>query len=187
MRYPLVSIHLEERTPERVWEMLAKGRLSAAFTRPVRISENAALRTLLVREERLGVVVPATHPLARRRTVQWRHLANEPLVVLARREGVGLHDAMLASCRQAGFAPRIVYTPSLIGTVFSYVEAGVGVGIVPESIQGQETGLKFSLLHPTAAVQLVLAWPEREDTPSVQRFRELVEEWLREGKLWRKE
>src|ERR1700753_2198960 len=23
-RYPLVSIHLEERTPERVWEMLAK-------------------------------------------------------------------------------------------------------------------------------------------------------------------
>src|SRR3954447_24017064 len=34
-RYPLVSIHLEERTPERVWEMLAKGRLSVAFTRPV--------------------------------------------------------------------------------------------------------------------------------------------------------
>src|SRR5207244_717752 len=34
-RYPLVSIHLEERTPERVWEMVAKGRLSAALTRPV--------------------------------------------------------------------------------------------------------------------------------------------------------
>ena len=33
-RYPRVSIHLEERTPERVWEMLARGRLSAAFTRP---------------------------------------------------------------------------------------------------------------------------------------------------------
>ena len=33
-RYPLVSIHLEERTPERVWEMVAKGRLSAALTRP---------------------------------------------------------------------------------------------------------------------------------------------------------
>ena len=34
-RYPLVSIHLEERTPERVWEMVAKGRLSVAMTRPV--------------------------------------------------------------------------------------------------------------------------------------------------------
>jgi len=37
-RYPLVSIHLEERTPERVWEMVAKGRLSAALTRPERVA-----------------------------------------------------------------------------------------------------------------------------------------------------
>ena len=33
VRYPLVSLHLEERTPERGWEMLAKGRLSVSFTR----------------------------------------------------------------------------------------------------------------------------------------------------------
>ncbi|MCD6051775.1 MAG: hcaR, partial [Verrucomicrobia bacterium] len=38
-RYPLVSIHLEERTPERVWEMVAKGRLSVALTRPVMAHE----------------------------------------------------------------------------------------------------------------------------------------------------
>src|SRR6185295_14876723 len=43
-RYPLVSIHLEERTPERVWEMVAKGRLSAALTRPVLVSEAIGLR-----------------------------------------------------------------------------------------------------------------------------------------------
>src|SRR4026207_484974 len=34
-RYPRVAIHLEERTPQRVWEMVARGRLSAALTRPV--------------------------------------------------------------------------------------------------------------------------------------------------------
>lgn len=186
-RYPRVSIHLEERTPERVWEMLAKGRLSAAFTRPVRSAESAILRTLLVREERLGAVVPRTHPLAARKNLTWGHLANQPLVVLARREGVGLHDAMLTSCRAAGFSPRIAYTPSLIGTVMSYVEAGAGVGIVPESVIGNEPGLKFALLRPIAAVQLVLVWPENEDTPAVQRFRELVEEWLAAGKLWRRE
>src|SRR5262245_51578378 len=50
-RYPLVSLHLEERTPERVWEMLAKGRLSAAFTRPVSIAEASGLRTIVLREE----------------------------------------------------------------------------------------------------------------------------------------
>src|SRR5437867_892138 len=48
--YPLVSIHLEERTPERVWEMVAKRRLSAALTRPVHAHEALGLRTILLRE-----------------------------------------------------------------------------------------------------------------------------------------
>src|ERR1051326_8542495 len=52
-RYPRVSIHLEERTPERVWEMVAKGRLSAALTRPVLVHEALGLRTIVLRQERL--------------------------------------------------------------------------------------------------------------------------------------
>src|SRR5678815_5535762 len=47
-RFPRVAVHLEERTPERVWEMLAKGRLSAAFTRPVATTEVSGLRTILL-------------------------------------------------------------------------------------------------------------------------------------------
>ena len=57
-RFPLVSLHLEERTPERVWEMLAKGRLSAAFTRPVLREGTAGLQTIVLRKERFGVVLP---------------------------------------------------------------------------------------------------------------------------------
>src|SRR6266478_1088958 len=74
-RFPLVSIHLEERTPERVWEMLAKRRLSAAFTRPVSIAEASGLRTLLLRNERFGAVLSPAHPLAQRETLPWRLLA----------------------------------------------------------------------------------------------------------------
>jgi DNA-binding transcriptional LysR family regulator len=184
-RYPRVSIHLEERTPERVWEMLARGRLSAAFTRPVPTTEGLGLRTVLMRRERLGAVVPPAHPWAGRKAVPWRRLAGEPLVVLARREGVGLHDAVLASCRRAGFPPRLAATPSLIGTVLAHVEAGTGIGVVPESVDPPGSPLAFVLLKPVAAVDLVLVWQEHEDTPAVQRFRELVVDWLRSGKLWK--
>jgi DNA-binding transcriptional LysR family regulator len=184
-RYPLVSLHLEERTPERVWEMLAKGRLSAAFTRPVSIAEASGLRTIVLREERFGAVVSSTHPLAKQKTLPWKALAREPLIVLARREGVGSHDGILAACRQAGFAPRLAYTPSLIGTVISYVEAGAGVGIVPESVNTSEASLRFIPLRPAATVPLVLVWREDDDTPAVQRFRELVTEWLNKRLLWK--
>ncbi len=185
-RYPLVSIHLEERTPERVWEMVAKGRLSLGLTRPVPMSEALGLRTILLRDERLGIVVPVAHELAKRKNVSWRALEREPLIVLARREGAGLHDAVLAGCRAAGFAPRLAHTPSLIGTVLSYVEAGAGVGIVTDSVVTPEHPLRFIPLKPGITVPLVLVWQEDEDDPPVQRFRELVVEWQRAGKLWAK-
>jgi DNA-binding transcriptional LysR family regulator len=183
-RYPLVSIHLEERTPERVWEMVAKGRLSAALTRPVLSHEALGLRTIVLREERLGLVVPASHPLARRRTVPWTALAREPLIVLARREGMGLHDAVIAGCRQAGVIPRLAHTPSLIGTVMSYVEAGAGIGVVTESVVTPMPALHFVLLKPLQRVPLVFVWQEDDDSPPVQRFRELLLEWKAAGKLW---
>jgi DNA-binding transcriptional LysR family regulator len=183
-RYPRVAIHLEERTPERVWEMVAKGRLSVGITRPVPLAEDLGLQTIPLRQERLGVVVPMQHPFASARSVGWMQLEREPLVVLARREGVGLHDAVLAGCRQAGLTPRLVQTPSLIGTVLSYVEAGVGVGVVTEGIVPAEHPLKFVPLRPDVSVPLVLVWQEDADSPHLKRFRELVVEWKKARKLW---
>jgi len=183
-RYPLVSIHLEERTPERVWEMVAKGRLSAALTRPVLAHEALGLRTIVLNEERLGIVVPTNHPLAKRRSVPWTALAREPLIVLARREGMGLHDAVIAGCRQAGVTPRLAHTPSLIGTVMSYVEAGAGIGVVTETVVTPTPALHFVLLKPVQRVPLVFVWQEDDDSPPVQRFRELLLEWKAAGKLW---
>ncbi len=185
-RYPRVAVHLEERTPERVWEMVAKRRLSAAITRPVVAQEGLGLRTVVLGEERLGIVVPNTHPLAKRRFVPWTLLAREPLIVLARREGMSLHDAVIAGCRRAGVTPRLAHTPSLIGTVMGYVEAGAGIGVVTESVVPQSAGLRFVLLKPEQRVPLVLVWQEDEDTPPVQRFRELLIEWKNAGKLGRR-
>ena len=183
-RYPLVAIHLEERTPERVWEMVAKRRLSVALTRPVLTHQALGLKVIVLRNERLGVVVTRNHPLAGRRSLSWKALAREPLIVLARREGMGLHDGVLAGCRQAGFTPRLAHTPSLIGTVLSYVEAGAGVGVVTDSVVDAGGNLQFVPLIPAVTVPLVLVWQEDDDSPPLQRFRELLLEWKQTGKLW---
>ena len=183
-KYPLVSIHLEERTPERVWEMVAKGRLSVAMTRPVLSHESLGLRTILLRKERLGIVVHTDHPLAKKRTIPWTALELQPLIVLARREGISLHDSVIASCRQAGFTPHLAETPSLIGTVLRYAEAGSGVGVVPDSVMVEEKSLTFIPLTPASYVELVLVWQEDLDPPQARRFRELIIDWKNRGKLW---
>ncbi len=183
--FPRVTVHLEERTPERVWEMVAKRRLSAALTRPVLVHEALGLRTVNLHEERLGVVVPATHSFASRTWLPWTALSGEPLIVLARREGIGLHDAVIAGCRQAGVVPRLAHTPSLIGSVMLYVAAGAGLGVVTESVVTPGPELKFILLKPVLRVPLVFVWHEDDDSPPVRRFRELLLEWKRLSRLER--
>ena len=60
-------------------------------------------------------------------------------------------DAALAACREAKFTPRVSHTPSLIGTVLQYVEAGAGIGIIPESVASEKTESAVELvpLKPT--------------------------------------
>jgi len=182
--HPLVAIHLEERTPERVWEMVSKRRLTLGMTRPVATHEALGLKTALLRDEPLGVVVPAAHPFAARKQISWPALAGEPLIFLSRREGMSLHDTILVGCRQAGFAPRIAHTPSLIGTVLTYVEAGAGVGIITDSVMTQTPALRYIPLRPQRTVPLVVVWHEDDDPPAAQRFRKLLLDWKASGNLW---
>ena len=183
-RYPLVSLHLEERTPERVWEMVAKGRLSAALTRPVPTPQDLGLRTILLRDEKLGAAVRPDHEFADKKSLNWKSLDKQPLIVLARREGASLHDTVLLGCRQAGFIPKLTHTPSLIGTVLAYAEGGAGIGIVTDTIVDPNSSLKFVPLTPVQTVPLVLVWQEDHDSPPLQRFRELIVEWKAKRWLW---
>ncbi len=183
-RFPRVAVHLEERTPERVWEMVRQHRVTIGITRPVATAAALGLRTEVLREEPLGVIVPHNHPFARRAWLAWPALTDQPLIVLSRREGLSLHDAILLGCRQAGFAPRITHTPSLIGTVLTYVEAGAGLGIATDSILSPEAPLRFIPLRPARRVPLVLLWHEDDQPPAAGQFRELLLAWSAAGLLW---
>ncbi|MBE2282850.1 MAG: LysR family transcriptional regulator [Prosthecobacter sp.] len=181
-RFPRVTVILEERTPERVWEMVSKGRLSVGLTRPVLAHEALGLQTLLLREEKFCAAVPKDHPWTKLTSLPWKKLAGEPLIILARREGAGSHDTIRAACDEAGFEPRIKHTPSLIGTIMQYVEAGAGIGVVPESTMSRN--LALIPLKPQHTIPLVMVWAKEGNDPAVSAFRELVKEWSRDGKLW---
>jgi DNA-binding transcriptional LysR family regulator len=131
-------------------------------------------------------VVPESHALAKKKSIPWKTLASEPLILLARREGVGLHDEILAACRDAGFTPRIAHSPSLMDTVLRYVEAGAGIGIATDSVAASlmPAGLRYISVTPVSTVPLVMAWDPEDDSPAVRAFRDLVSEWLQSGRMW---
>lgn len=180
-RHPGVSVQLEERTPERVWEMVSKDRLDVGLTRPVAAGDKIGLKTRLIQKESMCAVVPEGHRLASMKRVTWEQLKNESLIVLARREGVGLWEAAMQGCRKAGFSPKIAHTPSIVGTVLTYVAAGMGVGVVPETVEVLNTTdeVIFKPLHPAQNVELVMVWSATGENPAAHAFRELVFERMK--------
>ena len=88
------------------------------------------------------------------------------------------NDTILAACAKAGVAPKIAHTPSVIGTILRYVEAGSGIGIVPESVAPETVDVRLVPLEPAETIPLVMVWSREGDDPAVSAFRDIVVEWL---------
>ena len=91
--------------------------------------------------------------------------------------GPGLYDAILSACAAAGFSPRIGQeTPRIVSTL-SLVAAGLGISLVPESLQCMRMdGVAFRRL--AGAIQpkapLYLASRRGERSVAVRKFLELI-------------
>lgn len=184
-RHPQISLHLEEALPERIWEQVAEGELTAGLTHPVPapLPRGPRLASLPLRKERLGAAIAESHPLADREFLDWIDLREEPLIVIARGASEGTYDLVVRGCQRAGFAPRIAFSPRLVSTVLTYAEAGEGVAIVPESVIPPGRGLKFVTLRPVRQVPLVLIWREGVESATLEVFRKLLTDWQTTGQM----
>ena len=120
---------------------MTEGRLDVGFVRPP-IGDRGLTSELLVREQ-LVVALPPSHPIARRRDIPLRALANEPLVFVLRDAVPLFHDAVLRMYRQAGFVPHAPHEVDHVQTMLAMVAAGSGGSLVP-------AGAEHVTRHPSS-------------------------------------
>lgn len=84
--------------------------------------------------QRLVVALPDAHPLSGRSTVNLTDLEKDAFLAFTDPAGVGMGQALLDECRNAGFEPRITQKVSEIATLISLVAAGFGVSLVAEIV-----------------------------------------------------
>jgi DNA-binding transcriptional LysR family regulator len=173
-RHPQVELRLDELTTAGQVAALNAGRIDVGLVRPP-VGDSSLELTPLV-EERLVAALPDSHPLARRKRVRVAALAEEPFVLVPRRLGTGLYDDVLAVCREAGFSPHVVQEASEMQTIVSLVSAGIGVSLVPESVEtfSPPRVAYRPLSGPNASLEIALAHRPGERSPLVERFREVA-------------
>ncbi|VCU68518.1 HTH-type transcriptional regulator CynR [Pigmentiphaga humi] len=77
----------------------------------------------------LMALLPAAHPLARRRSLKWADIAGVPLVTLTPENTFRL--SLDRSFARLGLQPDIAVEAAQLGTVISLVEAGFGAAVLP--------------------------------------------------------
>jgi DNA-binding transcriptional LysR family regulator len=160
-------------TPAQV-EGLLDGSLDLGLLRPP--VRDGDLAVEVVRSEPLVAVLPETHPLAAAETVPLEELEEEPFVVYPSHFRSVVHDAVEKTCAAHGFLPRVALEVSETATLVSFVAAGLGVSLVPESVRHMTVhgAVYRPLARDAAAVELAVAWRRADATPVLERALEVV-------------
>jgi DNA-binding transcriptional LysR family regulator len=143
-------------------------------------SPDEHLHVTPLRSEPLVAVLPSYHPLASRRRVALRELADEPFVIHPSRARSSMYDRVLAACERAGFRPSPLVEVSETATLVVFVAAGHGVAVVPRSVRSLSLeGVTYVPLTDTETVGLLLARRTDRVSPATSRVAALIEECVR--------
>lgn len=146
-------------------EQLRSGALDVGVLRPPAVGDDIELRIIDV--EPLVLAVAADHRLAAEPVVSLTDLRSESFVAYASRDSA-VNDAVLRSCKRAGFVPHREHSAPGTAVLLALVAAGFGVAVLPASVRALPLqGIVFRDLTDGGSVELALAWRRGGDNPVV--------------------
>jgi DNA-binding transcriptional LysR family regulator len=95
-------------------------------------ADSAGVDQLVLLEDPMYMALPAGHPLAGRRRVALRDLADETWMLPMRADRYPDGPLVLAACQAAGFEPSIAIEYDDYPALLGFVSAGVGVAPIPD-------------------------------------------------------
>jgi DNA-binding transcriptional LysR family regulator len=177
--YPLVSLTMEECLRTEMLERMQNEQLDVAFVRaPLTKIEGLTIIPLCV--EPMVVALPTGHKFARkaaREPLEFKALANDVFIIFAREQGPAIYEATLAACLKVGFTPRLGQEAPRVTSALSLVAAGLGISIVPASMQRMSVeNVVYRELRGAAGLKasLQIAYRQGDSSAAIGNFLKLA-------------
>jgi len=169
-RFPEVELVLIELLGTEQGQALRENQIHVGFARLPSDVEGIVLES--VAEHPLMVALPATHPLAKQDRIALPELAAEPFILFPRQPESNYADYIIRLCAAAGFTPRIVQKTGEMQTAVSLVDAGIGVAIVPASVQNlRREGVVYRpFTEPAPTIELSMGYRKHDPSPILPHF-----------------
>jgi DNA-binding transcriptional LysR family regulator len=164
--------------PDHVVQQLHERQIDVGFVYlPL---EDPSLNIEGITREPLVLALPEAHPLTSEDQVELGALAEEPFVLPARYQRMpGLYGRVTEACRQAGFTPEAVQKDVwLMQTIVGLVAAGIGVALVPSSLQNiPRRGVVYKPVHGLSpTIELGMIWRRDDHGMVLKSFLEVARE-----------
>ncbi len=157
--YPKVDIQLEEMPYIRILENLKRGAIDVAFLRTS--TKEKAIESYVALKEPLMFAIPKSHRLAKFREVSIPDVDGEDFIAFSIQDSPYFSEKIQDLLLSHDTRPRIVQY-SLLPTILSFVEASIGVAIVPQSVSRiGSPNITYKPIHGArneANVELTAAW-----------------------------
>ncbi len=170
--YPKVDLQLDQFNHGALIQALNSGELDMGFTLSFGLENIGGLEKKHILTETISIVMHCEHPLANKKIINIADLAHERFITLNREESPQGFNQTLLICANNGFFPDIVSEPRLLHTVLLLVDAGMGIAILPKSLQRHSSpSLRFiDVEGATNDYELALAWKKADANPSISLF-----------------
>jgi DNA-binding transcriptional LysR family regulator len=178
---PGVSLLLRELVSTDQMDGLVKGTVDIGLLRPIVARPGIVSRPVM--QDRLVIALPAESPLLEEtESLPLRALSGQPLMMYSTSEARYFHDLVLRLFASAGAEPRITQYASQVPALLAFVEAGLGVTLVPASTRAfSPPGVRFREIEGSQGTQtlnrvdLEVAWNENNTNPAVLKLLSLLD------------
>ena len=117
-------------------------------------------------KENFVLILPATHPLSKKKFTDLSVLKNETFILPQRATGIGYVETLLEICQEYGFKPKVAHESAHSTGVLRLVEAGLGISIEPiSSVKGANMNIRLMELKtiPQKAAMILFWLRDREE------------------------
>ncbi|GAB3194494.1 LysR substrate-binding domain-containing protein [Nesterenkonia suensis] len=131
----------------------------------------AEVESTVITLEEVMVVLPSSHPLAARTTVDMKDLSEEPWITLPGGPGAALQNRLNSLAMAAGFVPRVLQTAPDSWTQVVLVGAQMGCGLSLDSVRDNVSsdGVVFSSISTEERpLEVRMIWRRADDNPALR-------------------